>query len=241
MSTKIEWCDEVWNPVTGCTPILPECKNCYAKRMAYRLRGRFGYPQDDPFRLTFHPDRIAQPSKWKKPRRIFVCSMGDLFHEKNNVVEQAIIWGTMRRNPQHTFLVLTKRPKWMAKFLILWNSTDSWDSKDPVLHNAWLGTSITCEAVKIKRLKWLLKCQAFIRFVSVEPMLGPVDLSPVLHDIDWVICGAETGPGRRPMDLDWARRLRDQCIAADVPFFFKKDSNGNRELDGQRLEQFPEV
>jgi len=244
MPTKIEWATETWNPITGCTPISEGCKNCYAKRMAQRLAGRFGYPADDPFRVTLHPDKLDQPLRWKKPRRVFVCSMGDLFHE--DVLEEWIdqVYEVIANTPQHTFQILTKRPERMARYIRIMSAA---------LPNVWLGVTAENQEQADKRIPVLLQIPAAVRFVSVEPMLEAVVIGDLLGDayssmhggfapgIDWVICGAETGSGARPMDLDWARDLRDQCVSAEVPFFFKRDSNGNRELDGQLWEQYPEA
>jgi len=244
MPTKIEWATETWNPITGCTPISEGCKNCYAKRMAQRLAGRFGYPADDPFRVTLHPDKLDQPLRWKKPRRVFVCSMGDLFHE--DVLEEWIdqVYEVIANTPQHTFQILTKRPERMARYIRIMSAA---------LPNVWLGVTAENQEQADKRIPVLLQIPAAVRFVSVEPMLEAVVIGDLLGDayssmhggfapgIDWVICGAETGSGARPMELDWARDLRDQCVSAEVPFFFKRDSNGNRELDGQLWEQYPEA
>ncbi|WP_031517721.1 DUF5131 family protein [Desulfofalx alkaliphila] len=189
--TKIEWADAVWNPVTGCTPISPGCENCYAKRMAQRLRGRCGYPADEPFRVTMHLKRFIEPLRWKKPRRVFVCSMGDLFHE--NVPDNIIynIFAVMADTPQHTYMVLTKRPGRMKDILCrpnaaneIWRNTTY--SDDPGCHkywplpNVWLGVTAENQEQADKRIPILLQIPATVRFVSVEPMLGPVDLSKYL-------------------------------------------------------------
>lgn len=241
MSTKIEWCEESWNPITGCTPVSDGCKNCYARRMANRLRGRFGYPKEDPFEITFHPDKLDQPLHWKKPRMIFVCSMGDLFHKD---VEKAWIDLVFERMniyaKQHTYLILTKRPENIP--------ADKWQ---PYWKNIWLGVSVENQEAADQRIPTLLKIPAAKRFVSIEPILGPVDLRkwsctsckngteiPALlishhygggcgvcmnkPKLDWVIVGGESGPGARPMHPDWVRSVRDQCIDAGIPFFFKQ-------------------
>lgn len=253
MPTKIEWANEVWNPVTGCTKISPGCKNCYAERMAKRLKGRFGYPADDPFRVTLHPDRLGDPYKWKKPRRIFICSMGDLFHEEINNPEPYIEFGefyegtyehlefvgevlsTIADCSHHTFMVLTKRPQ-NIKLAIqytkengrYWPQTPkqiapgfTFNRSDDYLPNLWIGVTAENQEMADERIPILLDIPAAVRFVSVEPMLGPVDLENYLG-LDWVICGGESGPGARPMHPDWVRSLRDQCVEAGVPFFFKQ-------------------
>jgi len=268
MGTKIEWADETWNPVTGCTKISEGCAHCFAKRMAQRLAGRFGYPADDPFRVTIHEDKLDQPCHWPKPRRVFVCSMGDLFHE--DVPESWIsrVFGVIdqcrKAGDQHTFMILTKRPERMAEYIGKWWENDRHPA--PVLSNLWLGVTAENQARADERIPVLLEIPAAVRFVSVEPCLSEVILEPYLseydmrptytyyraaypgmeakpirafHGIDWVICGAETGPGARPMKLDWARSLCDQCAEGGTPFFFKRDSDGNRKLDGRLWEQYP--
>lgn len=258
--TKIEWTDKTYNPITGCTPVSEGCRNCYARRMAKRLAGRCGYPADDPFRVTIHQNRIAEPLRWKKPKHFFVCSMSDLFHEDVpfDVIDR--IFAVMALTPQHTYQVLTKRPERMLKFFAEWSA----------LPNVWLGVSAENQKAADERIPLLLKCPAAVRFVSAEPMLGPVDLyfgdnmtpdedsgvgctpcdfggkrhqhyigEPCGRWIDWVIVGCETGPGAWTMELNWARALRDQCVAARVPFFFKRGSDGSRLLDGREWNEKP--
>jgi len=229
MSTKIEWTEATWNPVTGCTKISSGCRNCYAERMANRLKGRYGYDQDDPFRVTVHYDRIRQPLDWKKPRRVFVCSMADIFHKDIPQNVRNDIFSVMVKAKHHTFQVLTKRIE-----DIVWPV-----SSEPLPSNIWVGVTVESQGC-IERLRRLLKFPAQTRFVSFEPLLGRVNVSTeLLSQIDWVIAGAETGPGKRPMALDWARKLRNQCREAGVPFFFKKDSEGSRLLDGELCEGYP--
>ena len=234
MPTKIEWCHETWNPITGCTKVSAGCANCYAERMATRMRGRFGYPADNPFRPTFHPDRIDQPRRWPKPkpgerRLVFVDSMGDLFHEDMDTAWVKAVWDTMVETPWNTYLLLTKRPQVMQFWI-----TCTLDGAPPPA-NIWCGTSVENQEWADVRIPWLLRTPAAVRFVSVEPMLGPVDLQTgvyidgpesmkgtTLIGLDWVICGGESGPGARPMHPDWPRSLRDQCAEAGVPFVFKQ-------------------
>jgi len=247
MTTKIEWCQETWNPVTGCTPISEGCTHCYAQRMAKRLAGRYGYPADYPFKVTFHPDRLEDPLKWRKPRQIFVCSMGDLFHDDVSFYDIEKVFNTINDcDPQrnggvdHRFLILTKRPKRMKSFFEM--SDNDW--RIALNPSIWLGVTAENQKRADERIPILLQIPAAVRFVSVEPMLGPVDLRNYLfhedcdhYDCDencmvginppyagliWTICGGESGPGARPMHPDWARLLRDQCVAAGVPFFFKQ-------------------
>lgn len=241
--TKIEWTDETWNPVTGCTKVSEGCCNCYAERMARRLAGRCGYPAAPKhFDVSLHPGRLEQPLRWKKPRMIFVCSMGDLFHEDVGGAFITEVWDIMRRTPQHTYQVLTKRPEQMARDIF---RIYAWAHCEP-LPNVWLGVSVESPDY-LWRIDELMKCPAAVRFVSLEPLLGPIDLSKWLRErgggyfpiglprqqpslppnwhqscLDWIIVGGESGPGARPMHPDWARDIRDQCQAAGVPFFFKQ-------------------
>lgn len=233
MPTKIEWAAETWNPTTGCSPVSEGCQNCYARRMANRLRGRFGYPADDPFRPTFHHDRLNVPYTWKKSRLVFVCSMGDLFH--NSIPLQVIntVFIRMVNADWHTYILLTKRPERMKEFMMI----GEWRSSMPYV---WLGVTAENQKRADERIPILLQIPAAVRFVSVEPMLGPINLREMAHHNDWhidaldtsdpdfklkwVICGAETGLGSRPMELSWARDLRNQCREAGIPFFFKKAS-----------------
>jgi len=218
-ATKIEWAEAVWNPVTGCTPISAGCEHCYARRMAQRLAGRNGYPKKDPFNVTVHYDRLQEPQHWKKPRRIFVCSMGDLFH--SHVSEQVIfqVFSTMMDCPWHTYLILTKRPERMKRIL---NRSYWWGrTAIPIPQNIWLGVTVENQEQAEARISWLLETLAAVRFVSYEPALGAADFRFALANLNWVICGGETGPGARPMHPAWARGVRDQCQAAGVPFFFK--------------------
>jgi len=266
-TTKIEWAERVWNPVTGCTKVSEGCRNCYAERMAWRLRGRAGYPAHEPFQATLHPDRLDEPLHWRKPSMVFVCSMGDLFH--GDVPDEFIaqVWGVMRSSPQQIFLVLTKRPERMVRWVNRCHDAESmgWVTHDGTppakaydgtgivvgetrrwpLPNVWLGTSVENQNAANDRIPHLLQTPAAKRFVSCEPLLGAVDLVRWLpitycgqthyrlveHEAsdfgpmvfpDWVIVGGESGPGARPMHPDWARSLRDQCVAAGVPLFFKQ-------------------
>lgn len=258
-ATKIEWADAVWNPITGCTWISEGCDHCYAKRMANRLKGRYGYPADNPFRVTFHPERLEDPLRWKTPRRVFVCSMGDFFHGMVMLEWKERVFRIIDSCPEHTFMFLTKRPENVA----------SWWYTGP-RNNVWLGVTAENQRRLDERVVELLRIPAAVRFVSVEPMLGPVRIGDSViiaqrgdkpdgnsRGIDWVIAGGETGPGARPMHPDWVRSLRDQCANARVPFFFKQwgfwkgsaDFNGTsmipaserrgRLLDGREWNEFP--
>jgi len=233
--TKIEWTDETWNIITGCDKISPGCQNCYAAKMSKRLAGRYGYPKDDPFKVTFHPDKLYQPQKWKKPRRIFVCSMGDLFHKNVPFNHINQVFNAAFHAPQHTYIVLTKRPDIMQRYF-----ESCRDRGVPVLHwerhglKLWKGVTAENQEQADKRIPVLLQIPAKVRFVSVEPMLSQINFFPGLPDfldfsyttdpprIDWVICGGESGSKARPTHPDWARLLRDQCEEAGTPFFFKQ-------------------
>ena len=222
-NTKIEWADKVWNPITGCSHAgSPGCDHCYAKRMAYRLKGRYGYPKDDPFKVTFHPDRLDEPLHWKKPCRIFVCSMGDLFHESvsSRFINSVIGIMTAEETRHHTFFILTKRPQNMAAYFK--NFIKCGVDLVQFIERVYLGVSVENQQTADERIPILLQIPAAKRFVSVEPMLGPVDLGKLSDpNISWIIVGGETGAGARPLHLDWIRSLVEQCQAAGVPFFFK--------------------
>lgn len=249
MATKIEWCDEVWNPITGCSSVSPACDHCYARRMANRLKGRFGYPKDYPFKVTYHRDRLSQPMKWKKPKRIFVCSMGDMFHEYVAADWIDSIVGIMNLCKHHTFIVLTKRPKNIKEKLLTYYHNGKkrlFSSNYAIPKNMWIGVTAENQIMFDYRAFWLKQIPASVRFVSVEPMLeridmdgfltkpiwgepdsagfSPLEIVPRNDLINWVICGAETGPGRRVMRSEWAYDLMRQCEKAGIPFFFKKDS-----------------
>jgi len=249
MPTKIEWAEESWNPVTGCSRVSEGCANCYAERMAKRLAGRCGYPADDPFRVTFHEDKLPAPLHWKKPRVVFVCSMGDLFHEDVTYEELTMVWNVMLEADWHLFLVLTKRPERMREFIRV------------PLPNVWLGVSAENQARADERIPVLLSIPAAKRFVSIEPMLGPVELGEYLYSdydvaamdnqlltplegfkhikLDWVIVGGESGPGARPIHPDWARSVRDQCRDAGVPFFMKQMTKKAPIPDDLMIREYP--
>jgi len=232
MTTKIEWCDETWNPVVGCKAVSPGCDHCYAAREASgRLKGipvYAGLAADGVFtgEVRCLPERLDQPLHWRKPRRVFVNSMSDLFHPA--VPERFIssVFDVMGDANWHTYQILTKRPQRMAADLKVWHSRwDEADSTDamngwfPEPH-VWLGTSIESDRWTW-RADYLRKTPAAVRFLSCEPLIGPLP-SLDLTDIDWVIVGGESGPNARPMHPDWARDIRDRCIEAGIPFLFKQ-------------------
>jgi protein gp37 len=300
MSTKIEWTDETWNPIRGCSRVSEGCRNCYAESTAQRFSGPGGAYEglvriENGRRkgwsgaIKFVEEHLLDPLRWNRPRRIFVNSMSDLFHENVTDEMRDRIFAVMALSPQHTFQVLTKRPERMLAYLkqllhthevtriaikagtmvALGPSTPWWlrnfacqpgfDTARviPPLDNVWLGVSVENQAAADERIPLLLQTPAAVRFLSCEPLLGPVDLTKVMdrrkakglqinaveakdanpaHEylvqvlgpgypharLDWVICGGESGAGARPMHPDWARSLRDQCVAAGVPFFFKQ-------------------
>ena len=216
MKSEIWW-DESWNPITGCTPISSGCTNCYAKRMANRLRGRFGYPPDEPFRVTFHPDRLDQPLRWKKSRKIFVCSMSDLFHGAIEPIHRYRVLRIVAGTKRHNYLALTKRPSEMAHHLQI--LTNKYRLSLP---NLWLG--VTAENQKRYDERWTIasKIPAVLHFVSIEPALESVNIDSFAPWPDWVIWGPESGPGRRPYNDEWAENTFELCREKNIPFFDKR-------------------
>jgi protein gp37 len=252
-TSTIEWTDTTWNPVVGCSKVSPGCAHCYAERMAKRLasmaqsdrdagrhsgrkavylnvinkRGRWN---GDVFLLD---EALDDPFRWRSPRFVFVNSMSDLFHEQVPDEFVARVFDAMNRCPQHTFQVLTKRPERAASLSPHLKWTD----------NIWMGTSVESALVKA-RINSLQRTAAKVRFLSVEPLLGPIARLP-LAGINWVIVGGESGPGARPMEPGWVRQIRDRCINFGVPFFFKQWGGTNkkrtgRELDGRTWDEMPD-
>jgi protein gp37 len=236
-NSKIEWTDATWNPVRGCTKVSPGCAHCYAETFAERFRGVPGHPFEQGFDLRLVPAKLDEPLRWKAPRRIFVNSMSDLFHEQvgDDYIES--VADVMRKADWHTYQVLTKRADRMCELL----QTRLCDVAR--LPHIWWGVSVENRMVGLPRIAHLRAAPARVRFLSVEPLLE--DLGRVnLRGIQWVIVGGESGPGARPMDAAWVRSLRDQCAAAAVPFFFKqwggvRKSLTGRRLDGRLYSQFP--
>jgi len=226
-TTQIEWTDATWNPVTGCTKITRGCDFCYAERFSERFRGVPKHPFERGFDLTLRPERLTQPLQWRKPKRIFVNSMSDLFHKEIPWSFIDRVFDTMEAADWHTFQVLTKRSSLMTRYLRERYGTD----KKAAPH-IWLGVSIEDEKNTV-RLKHLRAAQASIKFVSFEPLLGPVGKID-LSGIHWAIVGGESGPRARPMAEEWAIEIRDQCRAARVAFFFKQ-WGGSRPKSGGRL------
>lgn len=239
--TGIEWTDATWNPVTGCTEVSPGCDHCYAKTFAERWRGTPGHYFENGFDIQLRPDKLDQPLRWRKPRRIFVNSMSDLFHDQVPDEYIAGVFAVMARAPQHTFQVLTKRHGRMRSLLNEHDFTARVCGPDDIawpLPNVHLGVSAEDARWAKIRGDALRGTPAAVRFFSCEPLLGPID-GLDLDGIHWVIVGGESGRGARPMHPDWARSLRDQCQAAGVPFLFKQWGEwapGNHRdptLDGQ--------
>jgi protein gp37 len=280
-NTAIEWTEHTWNPVVGCTKISEGCAHCYAEAMTRRFWQKWGCePPPEHFRVKLHTERLLEPLHWCKPARVFVCSMGDLFHPDvpNEFIDK--VWAVMAYCSLHQFQVLTKRPARMLDYLTKWEYRPAnWmiasdqlglhisagqidssilgvaakliDQREwPALPNVWLGVTAENQTRADERIPLLLQTPAAVRFVSCEPLLGPVEFSNVTHradcvqalgkpamkGLDWVIVGPETGPGARPMHPDWARSLRQQCAAADVAFFYKRGT-----LDGVTYHEYPEA
>lgn len=297
--TGIDWADMTWNPITGCTPVSEGCENCYAKRMAEtRLRGRVGYSEKEPFKVTEHLDRLEEPLKIRKPQKIFVCSMGDLFHPDVSISFVAEVLNIMAswklkcrkkdcghegpecfHEPGHTYIALTKRPERINEVLdnVSNHIGHFWAGDAPLnielevgdgypLDNLWLGVSVENQKRADERIPELLEVPAVKRFVSIEPLLEPVDIveyfpeydyrptygyyqeflkmrranpgnKPILLNsgLDWVIVGAETGPGARPYKREWVQDIIDQCYDAGVPLFLKDNLKWE-----ERIQKFPE-
>jgi protein gp37 len=231
--SSIEWTDATWNPVSGCTKVSTGCKNCYADRMANRLRAMGVARYQAGFKLTLQPDVISAPLAWKKPRLIFVNSMSDLFHEEVPVDYLIRVFAVMNQCEHHVFQILTKRSERAAELAKCFEWTP----------NIWLGTSVENQEF-VGRIRDLVRTPASTRFLSLEPLLGPIPRVP-LRGIDWVIAGGESGPGARPMNPDWVRQIRNRCVARSVPFFFKQwggvqKKRFGRDLDGREWNGFPE-
>lgn len=242
MPTKIEWTDETWNPMTGCTKISAGCDHCYAQVVAYRRTRQLYLQQppvressanrDDPFAPRFWIDRLELPRKWKEPRRVFVNSMSDVFHAHFSLEHIQRVFAVMNECGQHQFQLLTKRPERAVRLADQLN----WSP------NIWMGTSIENMDVA-HRANALRAIPAAVRFISAEPLLGPLDDLDV-SGIDWIIGGGESGPGYRPVDIRWARGLRALCRRRRIRFFWKQwggftPKAGGRELDGRTWDEYP--
>ncbi|MCW8138760.1 MAG: phage Gp37/Gp68 family protein [Planctomycetota bacterium] len=243
--SSIEWTDATWNPVTGCTKISPGCKHCYAETFAERFRGVPGHPYEQGFDLRLWSDRLELPLRWRKPRRIFVNSMSDLFHDEVPDAFVDAVFATMRRATWHTFQVLTKRSDRLAAYIRRRGREGLVPARD--MPNVWLGVSVETQRY-VTRAHDLVDVPAAVRFLSCEPLLGPLDLSGVLAQqrVNWVIVGGESGRRARPVTADWVRAIREQCAGAGVPFFFKQWGGTNkartgRLLDGRTWDELPDT
>lgn len=232
----IEWTDATWNPVTGCTKITAGCDNCYAARFSERFRGVPGHPFENGFDLTLRPERLRQPLSWRRSRMIFVNSMSDLFHKQ--VPREFIdgVFDVMEQADWHVFQVLTKRSSLMRDYL-----TRRYGGGAGPAH-IWCGVSVE-NAQARNRVTHLRQAPAGTRFLSVEPLIGPIGQLD-LSGIDWVIVGGESGPRARPLEIEWVRDVRDQCLEQGTAFFFKqwggfRPKSGGRELDGREWSGFP--
>ncbi len=240
--TSIEWTDATWNPVTGCSKVSPGCAHCYAERLSLRF-GTSALPwtaANAPDNVVLHPSRLDQPLRWQRPRMVFVNSMADLFHELVPAEYVAQVFDVMARAPEHTFQILTKRPERMVEVVSGYYRFH----QTAVLPNVWLGVSIENDRW-VHRADGLRATPAAVRFISAEPLLGPLP-SLDLSGIDWLIVGGESGPKHRPMRPEWVRELQRLSTDAGVAFFFKQwgglqPKAGGRELDGRTWDEFPEA
>jgi protein gp37 len=222
-NSKIEWTESTWNPVTGCTKISSGCKNCYAERMALRLKSAGSRNYINGFKVTTHPHVLKMPLQWKQSHTIFVNSMSDLFHNDIPFDFISKIFDVMYRASHHRFQALTKRSKRMLHL----------SPKLPWPENVWMGVTVE-NANYVYRIDHLRKTPAAIKFISFEPLLGPIP-NINLEGIDWVIVGGESGPNARPMKSAWAVDIRNQCRDADIPFFFKQWGGVNKKKNGRTL------
>jgi len=230
--SRIEWTHATWNPVTGCSKVSPGCAHCYAETFAERFRGVPGHPYEQGFDLKLWPDRLELPLTWRRSRLIFVNSMSDLFHERVPDAFIKQVFATMAKAEWHTFQVLTKRHERLERLA----PTLEWPE------NVWMGVSIENRRW-VKRADSLRAVEAAVRFISAEPLLGPLE-GLDLAGIQWLIAGGESGARHRPVHIEWIRDLRERCRMANVPFFFKQwggrtSKVGGRELDGQEWNGMP--
>jgi protein gp37 len=230
--SAIEWTEATWNPVTGCTKVSPGCAHCYAEAFAERWRGVSDHPYEQGFALRLWPSRLEQPLKWSRPRMIFVNSMSDLFHEDIPSEYIRDVFDIMRRADHHTFQILTKRHERLAELApeLPWPS------------NVWMGVTIENRRF-VHRADFLRRVPSAVRFISAEPLLGPLERLD-LSGIDWLIAGGESGPKHRPVKAEWLRYLRDRCGAEGVAYFFKqwggrRPKSGGRLLDGRTWDEMP--
>jgi protein gp37 len=223
-NSSIEWTNATWNPVTGCTKISPGCKHCYAERMAKRLQAMQNPSYQNGFELTLHEQLLERPMGWKKPRMIFVNSMSDLFHKDVPLEFIQKTFNVMRRADWHIFQILTKR----SDRLLALNDSLDWSD------NIWMGVSVENDDYQY-RIEDLIKTNAQIKFLSLEPLLGNLPNLDLLN-IDWVIVGGESGPGARSIQKEWVVDIKNQCLSAGVPFFFKQWGGFNKKKNGRKLQ-----
>lgn len=236
IKSKIEWTNATWNPIRGCTKVSEGCLNCYAETFAERFRGVPGHPYEKGFDLRLIKEKIEEPLKWTKPKKVFVCSMSDLLHEDIPLEFIKEVFKTMNRANWHIFQILTKR---VERLLAIKNQL-TWTP------NIWAGTTIELEKYSF-RAEILSSIPATVRFLSLEPLLGFITNLP-LKDIDWVILGGESGRKSRPMEIDWALQIKDKCQNSNIPFFFKQVGGKRRKrggeealLEGKKWHQYPEI
>ncbi len=228
-NTAIEWTDKTWNPTTGCNKVSPGCKHCYAEALTKRFRNHF----ENGFDFTLHPERLDEPRRWRKPSRVFVNSMSDLFHERMPFDFLQEVFRVMEECPWHVFQILTKRHERMLELAPELN----WPE------NVWMGVSVENRDYA-HRVDYLRQVPAAVRFLSCEPLIGPLSLN--LEGIHWVIVGGESGPKHRPIEASWVRDIREQTRATGAAFFFKqwggvRPKSGGRELDGRTYDEMPEA
>jgi protein gp37 len=231
-NSRIEWTEATWNPVTGCDKVSPGCAHCYAETFAERFRGVAGHPYEQGFDLKLWPERLDVPIRWKRPRLVFVNSMSDLFHEDVPAGFIADVFEVMAMAGQHRFQVLTKRHERLAELA----------SELPWPGNVWIGVSIENRRF-VHRADYLRRVPAAVRFISAEPLLGPLE-GLDLAGVDWLIAGGESGARHRRMREEWVTELRDRCVAENVAFFFKQwggrtSKSGGRELQGRTWDEMP--
>ncbi len=233
-NSRIEWTDATWNPVRGCTKISPGCKHCYAERFAERFRGVQGHPFEQGFDLRLVPEKVNEPLHWKRPQRIFVNSMSDLFHDEVPLSYIKRVFAVMNQADWHQYQVLTKRAERLEEL----------SSQLPWAPHIWMGVSVENKDY-LWRIDHLRRTKAHLKFLSIEPLLGPLGKIS-LRGIDWVIVGGESGPGARPMQSSWLTDIKDQCLRAGVAFFFKQwggvqKKRYGRQLEGRTWDEMPEL
>ena len=233
-TTKIEWTETTWNPTTGCTHKSAGCQNCYAEIMARRLNAMGVEKYKNGFELAMHPETLMDPYRWKKPRMIFVNSMSDLFHEKMPLEYIQKVFDVMNNNPKHIFQVLTKRAEILEKYSNKLNWTG----------NIWMGVTVESDEYA-GRVNLLRNSDAMVKFISIEPMIGPIN-NIDLSNIDWVIVGGESGQRPRPMQREWVENIYYECEKSNTAFFFKQWGGRNkkiagRELFGRTFDEMPEI